>query len=145
MGHPGVIRCPESMGGCGAACVEVGHVLSYPKFVGSPWPSGKDAEECRYACPHCGKEWNYQTKWKDIYPLSKDARFHIRIEGGRELIRTDDADTLTYWGLPSEEPAELTPEQVLFLEKRAATKQYERSKKKKRAQGRFRAMTAPNG
>ena len=112
MGSPTTIRCLC----CSATCVEVGHALSYPKSTGGPWPSGKEAKEHRYTCPECKKEWIYQTKWKDIYPVPQDAQFHISFEDGQEIIQTEDPDILTYWGLPPEAPAELTPEEVLRVQ-----------------------------
>jgi hypothetical protein len=116
------ISCPQ----CSAACTEVGHVLSYPKLTGSPWPSGKDASEHRYACPQCGREWIYQTKWQDIYAVPEDARFRIRVIDGQEIIQTQDPEVLAYWGLPLHRRAELTPEEVLHLDRKAARRRYEK-------------------
>jgi hypothetical protein len=126
MGSPAIVRCL----GCGATCVEVGHALSYPKSIGSPWPSGKEAREHRYACPECGKEWIYQTKWRGIYPVPQNSQFHIKLEGGQEIIQTEDPDILAYWGLPLENTAELTPEEVLDLDRRASSRRYEKIRKR---------------
>ena len=126
MSFPCTIQCPEPLGGCGTICVEVGHVLGYPKSTGGPWPSGKEAKEHRFVCPGCGREWIYMTKWKDIYPVPGDARFRIRLTGGKEIIETEDRDILTYWGLPIGRRARLTPEEVVDLDKRASRKSYQR-------------------
>lgn len=66
------------------------------------------------------------TKWKDIYPVPEDARFRIRLTGGKEIIETEDRDILTYWGLPIGRRARLTPEEVVDLDKRASRKSYRR-------------------
>lgn len=71
------------------------------------------------------------TKWQDIYAVPEDARFRIRLTGGKEMIETQDPDILTYWGLPIGRRARLTPEEVVDLDKRASRKSYQRVSGKK--------------
>ena len=101
-------------------------MLGYPKSIGGPWPSGKEAKEHRLVCPGCGKEWIYLTKWKDIRAVSEEARFHIKLAGGKEIIETEDPDILTYWGLPQGKAARLAPEQIVDLDRRASRRGYQR-------------------
>jgi hypothetical protein len=57
--------------------------------------------------------------------VAEDSQFHIRLEEGQEIIQTEDPDILAYWGLPQGNTAELTPEEVLDLDKRASSRRYE--------------------
>ena len=124
------ITCPQIWGGCGKTCVEVGHALSYPKPAPAPWPGAKESHEYRYTCPSCGKEWIFNPKWRDIYAIPRDARFHIKFVNGKEIIQTEDPEILEYWELPPGKLAELTPEQVNELDKEASRQRYERLKQK---------------
>ncbi|UZE92469.1 MAG: hypothetical protein IB616_01265 [Methanosarcinales archaeon] len=68
------IKCPIELGGCNTVCIEIR--WHYPKPICEPNVK-RLYNEYRYVCPKCGKEWVYDTLWREIAEVPEDANFHF--------------------------------------------------------------------